>query len=220
MTIFTDSLSAITAFQDINTLNPMVNQIKTMLNDLVREDIFVKFIWIRGHSGIYGNEVADNLAKIVISSRKRTECHFIPFSYIKRILREYYISRWNIEYQETEQGMTTKKFFPSVHEFLKFEHEIRVNFITTQFFTGHGKFNQYLHRFKLAAEQSCPCNRGIQTIDHLLIHFKLMDEMRKPIKERAALQKLQWPISINKFVTDEKLLSLFPYFIKFIYNKF
>ncbi len=44
VTIFTDSLSAITAFQDINTLNPMVNQIRAIFNDLVREDIVVKFM--------------------------------------------------------------------------------------------------------------------------------------------------------------------------------
>jgi ribonuclease HI len=219
VTIFTDSLSAITAFQDINTLNPMVNQIKTLLIELEKEDIFVKFIWIRGHSGIYGNEVVDSLAKQVICSRKRTECHFIPFSYIKRMLKEFYTNVWDKEYQETEQGMTTKQFFTSVHEFLKVQHKITTNFITTQFYTGHGKFKHYLYRFKLVNDQMCSCNRGIQTIDHLLLHCELMDEITNQIKERAALLKLQWPIELNVFVKDEKLLNLFPYFVKIIYDK-
>src|SRR5699024_1891146 len=61
-----------------------------------------------------------------------------------------------------------KGFFPRSTDFPRW---ITTDFITTQFFTGHGKFRQYLtERAHAMVDPSCPCDGLIeQTSKHVLL---------------------------------------------------
>ncbi|KAF7489147.1 Retrovirus-related Pol polyprotein from type-1 retrotransposable element R1 4 [Sarcoptes scabiei] len=63
-----------------------------------------------------------------------------------------------------------------VHNFIpKF---VRTSFYTTQFFTGHGPFAEYLHRLRIINHNSCSCDSSsIQNPSHLLLncpHYALI----------------------------------------------
>ena len=61
---------------------------------------------------------------------------------------------------------TFKSFFPS-HKIPK---HIIPNFITTQFYTGHGHFQKYLYRFTHSLTELCTCSNTTQDPTHLLLN--------------------------------------------------
>src|SRR5699024_4245760 len=42
------------------------------------------------------------------------------------------------------------------------------SYISTQYLTGHGRFNAYLKRFHIQTESLCPCGRADETPLHLI----------------------------------------------------
>ncbi|KAI3382721.1 hypothetical protein SNEBB_007419 [Seison nebaliae] len=63
ITIFTDSLSAIQAMNDITTLHPLVVNIQDAARELQQQNIRSIICWIPSHTGIEMNEAADTAAK-------------------------------------------------------------------------------------------------------------------------------------------------------------
>jgi hypothetical protein len=65
--------------------------------------------------------------------------------------------------------------------------------------TGHEKTRAYLNRFKLMESATCPCNKGDQTMDHLLYQCNLFQHQREILKKET-LKHGSWPISKNGLI--------------------
>jgi hypothetical protein len=104
-----------------------------------------------------------------------------------------------------------KQFFPHVQDRLK----LKIN--TTPIFavmvTGQGKTRAYLHRFKLMEHAKCVCNKGDQTIDHLINQCTLLHTQRELLKSNV-LQFWNWPLSKCELIN--KHMKSFLTFIKSI----
>ncbi|GFW16568.1 RNase H domain-containing protein [Trichonephila clavipes] len=100
------------------------------------------------HTGIYGNERADWLAKEAVELSDLIPMSILK-SYHKKVFREKIISEWNNLYQISNNAHLTKEFIPSIQSRLKAKH-FHPNFKLTQFLTGHGNFKAYLKRFNLS----------------------------------------------------------------------
>jgi len=79
-----------------------------------------------------------------------------------------------------------------VAEKLKMKLQLTQNF--TAILSGHGKTRDYLHRFNIIEEPTCPCGKGNQTAD------RIMYECERLTKERDRLRKTvirtnKWPIN-------------------------
>ena len=123
--------------------------------------------WAKDHVGIHGNELADQLPKAAARNRDTTiSFNRIPKSTLYSEIEEEATYKWQKEWENCTKAAITKQFFPNVQDRLKMN--INVTQIFTAMVTGDGKTKAYLHRFKLMQHARCPCNKGDQTIDHLL----------------------------------------------------
>jgi len=70
----------------------------------------IKFTWIKPHLGIYGNELADTLAKEA-SRKDDISCRTIPKTEIIHQLREQSIAKWQNQWDRTTKEQVMKQFF-------------------------------------------------------------------------------------------------------------
>ena len=142
--------------------HPLVIQIKRNLLKLLNENnLRVTFFKVKAHNGMLGNEHADVLAKQATQLRTRIEYDAAPVSDVLREIKEDRIYRNFIELHTSISGYC-KEFFPLFDTSISESITKAVNYYTTQFFTGHGAFAQYLHRFTLLSSPTGRfCNTGV-----------------------------------------------------------
>ena len=81
--IFSDSLSALQALKKIKTQSPSVDTNTRSATKIEIGQKEVVFMWVLGHTGICGNEVADRAAKEAL------ENDLMPFSDLKPLTAKY-----------------------------------------------------------------------------------------------------------------------------------
>ncbi|KAJ9575592.1 hypothetical protein L9F63_007526 [Diploptera punctata] len=202
--IHVDSQAALLAISNKRTTQPIaVNTRKKIIT--LKKTTQVSLNWVRGHTGIRGNERADYLAKIAASYKNTVTYNSIPISRAKQLLLNYYINIWNATYTNSEVSFHTKQFIPSIHHRLSIS--LWPNFILTQFLTNHGRFRTYLHRIKKSPSPLCNCPESPpQTAIHLLTECSLYSRDRPPVLTTQTLpQILQHHINtvtVTNFITN------------------
>jgi hypothetical protein len=118
---------------------------------------------------------------------------------VKSELSEISETKWQIEWDRTTKGVTTKLYFPKVADRLKSKINVTPNL--TMMVTGHGNIKSYLHKYKIIDSSTCPCKTE-QTADHILYDCELVKQGRDKLKAEI-LQSENWPVSkdtlINKY---------------------
>jgi hypothetical protein len=126
----------------INEIDKLMEEIRKRAVTLNKKYWKVEFKWVKAHAGIYGNEIADRLAKEATQNHTVTYSG-IPRSAIKKDTRKESVRKWQRQWEETTKGAITKEFFPSV------ERRLAVNLTlsakVTTIMTGHGNIRSYLH---------------------------------------------------------------------------
>ena len=84
--IFTDSETAVTAFQDPNFELPYITEAFNILHKYKGSHKTIALCWIPSHVGISGNEQADTESKKALSLTSTLK---IPYADIKPIITEY-----------------------------------------------------------------------------------------------------------------------------------
>ena len=137
------------------------------MSTLERANWTTEFSWVKDHVGIYGNELADQLAKAAARNRGTTIAfNRVPLSTLHSEVEEEAKEKWQKEWKDCTKAAITKPFFPNVKDRLKLQ--IDMNPIFTALVTGHGKTRAYLHRFKILQQATCSCKKGDQTTDHFI----------------------------------------------------
>jgi hypothetical protein len=122
-------------------------------------------------------------------------------------VRDQSIAKWQIQWDRTTKGSTTKQFFPIFKDRLTTKIKLTPNF--TAIVTVHGKTKAYLHRFIIIESPECPCDDGNQTVDRLLYDCtKLQREWEKLIGNIS--EQDNWPVNKSDLVNKH-----IKYFIQF-----
>ena len=210
--IFTDSRITIDLLKNTNDHSYLIEEIRKRLSTLDRADWTIGISWVKAHVGIYGNELADRLAKAATrNSDIAVSYNRIPTRTLYRELKEAVTKKWQMDWDNCTKAAITKEFFPNVRDRLKMNICINPNF--TAMVTGHGRTRAYLHRFRLIDNATCPCDKEDQTVDHLINQCTLLHTNRE-ILRRTVQQSGNWPASKQELIT--KHLRSFLIFTKSI----
>jgi len=170
--IYTDSKVTLDSLKNNTIHSFLIEEIRNMVRNLTRQNWSVHFGWVKAHTGIEGNEVADTLAKEAAQEDENSDIVYdrIPISTIATRVKEEGFKKWQAQWERAEKGALCKSFFLTVEQRLKIWIPITPEF--TAIVSGHGKTKTYLHRF------NCPCSEGEQSVEHLIHGCRILEPQR------------------------------------------
>ena len=171
VTIYSDSESSLKALQQRSNSHPLVRTIHQKISSVLKSSpSSLRFVWVKAHIGVLGNEAADEAAKQAAKIHKAKEYTNFPLSHAKRAIRQELRQEWEDEYTSSVRGPTTRGWFPTLKDIARYKSSSDgLSFETTQFLSGHGFHREYLHRFKLSPTNICPCGGDEnQSVLHLM----------------------------------------------------
>ena len=120
--------------------------------------------------------MADKLAKKSARSKETNDVfRRIPISAIYREAAEEGILKWQEQWEKASKAEATKQYFPTVMDRIRTKFNLTSKL--TAVLSGHGNTNAYLHRFNLREDAKCICNKGDETMDHIL--FQCVETRKK-----------------------------------------
>jgi len=142
--IFTDSRITTDLLKNANNHSYLIEEIGKRLSILDRANWIIGISWVKAHVGIYGNELADQLAKATTRNGDiAVSFNRIPTSILYSELKEAVIQKWQTDWDMCTKAAITKEFFPNLRDRLKMNISINLNF--TAMVTGHRRTRVYLH---------------------------------------------------------------------------
>jgi ribonuclease HI len=192
--IFTDSTAALSAIANFSNFTELVFTCRENFIN-INTKCHVNLIWIKGHSGISGNEAADHLAKEACRISPTSFQH-IPRCYFKRLYIGQLLQMWQKSWDECSTGRTTYEYLPVIPE-----HFTPFPRYATYFITGHGPFQSYLNRFNLKTDPNCQCGFP-ETPDHILFCCKLpnREQARGFLMQAVVTSGCKWPCEKKTFL--------------------
>ncbi|KAI1289944.1 putative protein in type-1 R1DM retrotransposable element [Halotydeus destructor] len=179
-TIFSDSRSGLEALMKRGSTIRLVFETQELLLEAHLRRVSIKFVWVKAHNNIIGNELADAEAKAASTSEGPISWRKVPLSFAKYELRKKSLEAWNDEYLASAEVSSSEGKFhishhiPSIMEAEKLRRSgFRPTLPLTQLLTGHAFSLAYMTRFKHRNSPLCPCNNEVQDVLHLLeeCHF-------------------------------------------------
>ncbi|XP_067130156.1 uncharacterized protein [Centruroides vittatus] len=191
------------ALLSLNTNKSGGNLQRLIIQELIKCNNRVIFLWTRSHAGVIGNEEADRLAKEGASNSSILAYDDIPLIATKHLIQDTAFGIWQRLWDEGNTGRTTYSFFPNIHNRLKLNY-VTVNFITSQLFTNHGNFQGYLHRFGHSDTPHCQCdNMSVQDNEHLIFKCSKFDHLRYNLFRTVIQEGHNWPCELSELVHNK-----------------
>ncbi|KAH7963853.1 hypothetical protein HPB52_023726 [Rhipicephalus sanguineus] len=179
--IYTDCLSVLQALASPRNVETHVMEIRQLLSAICRRSP-VHLYHVPGHSGVFGNEIADHLSQRAtrVGLQRRLPS---PFRAIRRQFRQELLAlwtdRWRADFRCTELYRWVQdlralpSFFPPPQPLVTL-------------LTGHGRFPQYFYRFGLMRYPRCPCGTYSVDMSHVLHACAITTPYTSRIRPQAA----------------------------------
>ncbi|XP_023223937.1 uncharacterized protein LOC111625128 [Centruroides sculpturatus] len=206
--IYSDSITAIHSITNLKQRGANVLHIHHLLSiNKHKHKHNISFNWVRGHSGVAGNEAADHLAKTAATSSLPSTYNRIPLSKIKQWSRQLALQEWQSEWDCGDTGRVTHNYIPNISRRLEWKH-FTPSFVMTQLLTGHGNFNAYLNRFRLRESGVCHCDdTAIQDSNHYLLDCSLFDHQRNNLIGCVLYAGFNWPCSPDTLLENKDIYN-------------
>lgn len=205
--IFTDSLAAARALAKCEINSKIVLECRNYLQ-IAAVNNQVKLVWIKSHSNIPGNELADTHAKTAASRQALGPEPFLPIDYSRargatnRWLLERRRLNWQGVYGCEHAKMFIDKFDSKLIKQLLWLNKPDLR-IATGLLTGHAKVNNHLQKMGIRDDPDCRlCGRDVETTAHLICDCLALANARLAIMGKAKIL----PMNVDSI---RKLLNLF-----------
>ena len=174
-------------------------------------ELQVDIIWVPGHCGIEGNEIADaEVKKAATSSTLANPFNHKPLrsarvQSIKAASKAQWLKNWSNN-TKTSHALRHIMRRPGAKAGTKLYNAIlnkRAVATLTRLRTGHCGLSYYLHRFHLTETPYCKCGNGKETVEHYLLECRLYAEQRKELRKKVGAGRMR----IEKLLGFPKLLK-------------
>ena len=185
--LYTDNQAVIMAMDNPFIDSKLVWETITLLNEVVKwTGANLTVNWVRGHSGHFGNELADGLAAEGTQlEHQMTDQPLEAESSIKGRLKRAHLDRWRTEwdtYRHVENhGRQSHNFFPTLRPKFAFGivNSARATYsLLAQFMTGHNYMRRHQHLIITNQKNYVPdprdtpicsfCGQGEETSEHII----------------------------------------------------
>lgn len=188
-----------------------------------RRTFQLQLVWVPGHMGIEGNEMADSLAKDA-STGTTTLLHCpirqlsaLPHSQAaaRATFKKEVGSRWTTQWNASKHGKRITKFDPTppgkrvtrMYRGLSRPH----GSILTQLRSGHVGLNKYLARIKAVDSPLCTHCQTTETVEHFLLGCRRFTNERHDLRKNVGRQH-RGPLDRRTLLaTPKHLPALFRY---------
>ena len=162
--IVTDSKALTSSLTNDQTNSPKVSKIKKKIEDILDNGLkFITILWVPGHSGLNGNEEADNLAKQGTSlNQEEAE---IDIESAKAIIKERLTPKEELKHQTLKKIYTRKIQMKEEDSALSNEQQANLSRFRS---THHPKLNYWRKKTGKIDDDRCRlCKMGTEDTEHL-----------------------------------------------------
>lgn len=190
---------------------------QALVKDPALDHLTIDIIWIKGHAGIVGNEMADEAAKAAAQGTASTRERLPPIlwtalplskSATLQAFRTRIKARIVSDFAKSPRFARSYELDPSVpfSPFRKIAENLnrKTTSLLAQLRIGHVPLQAYLHRFKRAESPTClSCNEAPETVIHYFLRCPAFAKQRR-ILENAFDTKAR---SLRTLLSDEDSLG-------------
>uniref|UniRef100_A0A6P7H864 Uncharacterized protein LOC114347371 n=1 Tax=Diabrotica virgifera virgifera TaxID=50390 RepID=A0A6P7H864_DIAVI len=207
-------LQAICSHPLDNFQNSSILDIKKTLHNLKSTKKTVTLLWVKGHSGVVGNEIVDGMAKNTSEIPEITNIFNFKdlFSVIRSVGRE----RWRSKYEDVQQ--TSRNHYFSIHPLLpKCIPHFNYNYnkvhssLITRLKLNHGLFPEHLHRIGIYETPFCPCNyESIGDLNHVFLDCLNHRDQTQNLYLGLINLNISLPVSISNLLSysDKSIFNI------------
>ncbi|CAH2001480.1 unnamed protein product [Acanthoscelides obtectus] len=195
-------MSALAGIKQMYPKNPIACEIKKTLLHFRNAERSVKFLWVPSHTGIAGNEEADEAAARAVTDSNSS--HKFNHSDVKLLIKDHIIHRWQEKWNFSTSNF--HEIMPQVTTTLNLPSHRKNQVVISRMRFGHSLLT-HQHLFSNEEPPICPaCNTSL-TVKHILLECPRYETARRANHLQQSIQESMTSNvdSVLQFLKDTNL---------------